>query len=165
VTATTDWNAKTIAVLAPCSSKPSGVEVLRRCSKLPDTSGILDAVSHPTKDRRESRIRPRVHRVETRLGPEQLTQLTRDYQDGATTKQLRDAYHLNPASIRRLLIEAGVHRRGQPMTPDEIDLAVERYTAGMTMAQVGEELNRPLSTIQTALSKHGVATRSRHDHR
>ena len=27
MTATTDWNAKTIAVLAPCSSKPSGVEL------------------------------------------------------------------------------------------------------------------------------------------
>jgi hypothetical protein len=27
VTATTDWNAKTIADLAPCSSKPSGVEL------------------------------------------------------------------------------------------------------------------------------------------
>ena len=27
MTATTDWNANTIAVLAPCSSKPSGVEL------------------------------------------------------------------------------------------------------------------------------------------
>jgi hypothetical protein len=140
------------------------VEVLRRCSKLPDTSEVFDAVSNPAKGRGEPRIRPRVHRVETRLGLEQLTQLTRDYQDGATIKQLRDSYHLNPASIRRLLIEARVQRRGLPMTTDEIDLAVERYAAGMTMAQVGEELNRPLSTIQTALSKHGVAARSRHDY-
>ena len=117
------------------------MEVLRRCSKLPDTSAILDTVSNPTKGRGEPRIRPRVHHVETRLGLEQLTQLTRDYQDGATIKQLRDSYHLNPASIRRLLIEARVQRRGLPMTTDEIDLAVERYAAGLTMAQVGKELN------------------------
>jgi hypothetical protein len=51
------------------------------------------------------------------------------------------------------------------MTTDEVEGAIKRYTAGMTMAQVGEELNRPLSTIQTALSKHGVAARSRHDYR
>jgi len=140
------------------------VEVLRRCSKLPDTSGILETVSNLAKGRGEPRIRPRVHRVEARLGLEQLTQLTRDYQDGASIRKLRDAYHLNPASIRRLLIEARVPRRGLPMTTYEIDLTVERYAAGMTMAQVGEELNRPLSTIQTALCKHGVVTRSRHDY-
>ena len=140
------------------------MEVLRRCSKLPDTSGVFDAVSNPAKGRGEPKVRPRVHRVETRLGPEQLAQLTRDYQDGATIKQLRDSYHLNPASIRRLLIEARVQRRGLPMTTDEVELAAEKYAAGLTLAQVGEELNRPLSTIQTALSKHGVAARSRHDY-
>jgi IS30 family transposase len=50
------------------------------------------------------------------------------------------------------------------MTAHEIDQAIELYAAGSTIAEVAALLGRPCSTVQTALTRNGVAMRRRHDY-
>jgi hypothetical protein len=51
------------------------------------------------------------------------------------------------------------------MTDAEADQAVALYASGSTIAEVARLLGRPCSTIQTALTRRGVAMRRRHDYR
>jgi len=107
---------------------------------------------------------PRVHALDRRLTPEAVQQLLGDYQAGISANQLAVRYQLSRSSIRRLLRESDVPRRYQTMTELEADQAVELYQSGLTISQVAAKLNRPWSTVQTALSRRGVGMRSRHDH-
>jgi hypothetical protein len=94
-----------------------------------------------------------------------VRQLVRDYQAGVSANQLATRYQLSRSSIRRLLRESGTPRRYQAMIDAEVNQAVELYQSGLTIAQVAAKLNRPWSTVQTALTRRDVARRSWHDYR
>ena len=107
---------------------------------------------------------PRIHALDRRLSPETLQQFLGDYQAGVSANQLATRYQLSRSSVRRLLRESGVPRRYRAMAEIEIDQAAELYQSGLTISEVAAKLDRPWSTVQTALSRRGVATRSRHDY-
>ena len=107
---------------------------------------------------------PRVHALGRRLSSETVQQLVGDYQAGVSANQLAVRYQLSRSSVRRLLREAGVARRFQAMTEDEVGQATELYQSGLTISHVAAKLDRPWSTVQTALTRRGVVRRSRHDY-
>lgn len=107
---------------------------------------------------------PRTHAIHRRLSNEVREQLLADYQTGISAKQLGHRYQLSRSSIRVLLRESGLPQRYQAMTEAEADQAVKLYNAGSTIAEVAAALGRPHSTIQTALTRRGVAMRRRHDY-
>lgn len=107
---------------------------------------------------------PRVHALDRRLTPEAVHQLLGDYQTGTSANQLAVRYQLSRSSVRRLLRESGTPRRYQAMTDEEADQAVELYQSGLTISEVAAKLDRPWSTVQTALGRRGVVRRRRHDY-
>jgi hypothetical protein len=108
---------------------------------------------------------PRAHALERRLNPEAVQQLLDDYRTGISSNQLAVRYCLSRGSVQRLLRESGVPRRYQAMIDLEVDQASELYRSGLTISEVAARLNRPWSTVQTALTRRDVVMRSRHDYR
>jgi transposase-like protein len=106
----------------------------------------------------------RVHALDRRLSPETRATLVADYASGISANQLAQQYQLSRSSIRRVLRESGVARRYQTMNKAEVERAVQLYASGRTIADVADQLGRPSTTVQTALSRHGVVARQRHDY-
>jgi hypothetical protein len=145
------------------------VEVVGRYSNFPppllsgqSVRGLGDAI----RSKSVKSTAPRIHAIERRLRPETRQQFLNDYQAGVSANQLAVRYGLSRSSVRRLLQEADVPRRYQAMTDAEVQQAVELYQSGLTLAEVAGKLDRPWSTVQTALTRRGgVVMRSRRDYR
>jgi AraC-like DNA-binding protein len=143
------------------------VEVMGRYSNIPQpllseqTARALRAAIRSEPVRAPA---PRVHALDRRLSPDVVRQLLGDYQAGVSANQLATRYQLSRSSVRRLLRASGVPRRYQAMTEAEVDQAVELYQSVLTIAEVAAKLDRPWSTVQTALTRRGVVRRSRHDY-
>jgi hypothetical protein len=144
------------------------VEVVGRYSNFPQpllSGQSVRALRDAKRTESAKSTAPRVHAIDRRLSPETLQQLLGDYRAGVSANQLGDRYQLSRSSIHRLLRESGVHRRYQAMTEVEVGQAAELYKSGLTISQVAAKLDRPWSTVQTALTRRGVAMRRRHDYR
>jgi DNA-directed RNA polymerase specialized sigma24 family protein len=107
---------------------------------------------------------PQVHALQRRLSPETLQQIQTDYQAGLSASQLAVRYHLNRASVRRLIQRAGIPPNRRPLTEAEIKQAVKLYATGLTVARVAAQLGRPATTVHATLRRGGVQLRSRHDY-
>lgn len=49
--------------------------------------------------------------------------------------------------------------RKQPMSDNEVELAINLYADGLSLREIGEQLGRGKSTISTALVRHGIVLR------
>jgi hypothetical protein len=149
------------------SDRYTVVEVVGRYSNISQPLLSGQSISAPQVTIRQKLIQapdPRVHALDRRLSSETLQQLVGDYQAGVSANQLAVRYQLSRGSVRRLLRESGVPRRYQAMTDAEVDQAVELYQSSLTISQVAAKIDRPWSTVQTALTRRSVITRSRHDY-
>lgn len=143
------------------------VEVVGRYSNFPQpllSGQSIRALQAESRSGPTQSSTPRVHAIDRRLSPDVLQQFLGDYRAGVSANQLAGRYQLSRSSVRRLLREAGVPQRYQAMTELESDQAVELYQAGLTISQVATKLDRPWSTVQTALGRRGVVMRRRHDY-
>jgi transposase-like protein len=86
------------------------------------------------------------------LSSEARAALVADYESGVSANQLAKQHQLSRCSIRRLLRESGIARRHLAMSEADVEQAVQLYTSGQTIAAVADQLGRPSSTVQTALS-------------
>jgi hypothetical protein len=136
------------------------VEVVGRYSKIPKPSKLC----HFNTVRPVPVAAPRIHAIQRRLSRETLEQLLGDYQAGISAKHLVKRYQLSRNSLRTVLRESGLPQRYQAMTTAEIEQSVELYATGLTIAQVATKLERPWSTVQTALNRRGIVRRRRHDY-
>lgn len=124
---------------------------MQKLSKRLDPAGLDRATdTHPL---------PRVHRLDVRLGAEALDQLIIDYQAGLTGPELQSRYGLSKGSVLRLLHEAGVQLRRQPVRGGQLAEMVALYESGLSIRQVAAELGLPKTTVQDALPRSGVAMR------
>jgi hypothetical protein len=149
-------------------NKTTMVELVGRYSNIPQPPLPGRTVLLPASAKHPKRVKtpaPRVHAIDRRLSPETLQQFVGDYQAGVSANQLAMRYQLSRSSVRRLLRESGVARRYQAMTELEAGQAAELYQSGLTISEVAAKLDRPPSTVQTALARRGVDMRRRHDYR
>lgn len=103
---------------------------------------------------------PRVHAIERRLEADTVRQLIEDYEAGIPSTRLMVTYYLGKGTVLRLLREHGVQLRNQPMTPTEIEQAVQLYSQGLSLA--GQQLGFDHTVIRNALEKAGVPRRDNH---
>ena len=83
------------------------VELMGRYSKTPEVPK-LGQITHGSPERE---VRPRVHNVHKRLGPELVAQLIADYQAGAPSTALMRKYKLGKGTVLSILYQAGVKMR------------------------------------------------------
>jgi hypothetical protein len=142
------------------SEKHHLVELLGRYSKIAKQSDLC----HSNTVRPVPVAVPQVHALERRLNADTQQQLLADYQAGVSARQLAKRYRLSRSSIRVLLRASGMPQRYQAMTDAETEQAVELYVGGLTIAEVAAKLERPWSTVQTALGRRGIVMRRRHNY-
>ena len=144
------------------------MEVLGRYSNFPQPLLSGQSILPPSYAKQPKSVKPpapRIHALSRRLSPETVQRLVDDYHAGVSANQLATRYQFSRSSVRRLLRESGVPRRYQAMAELEADQATQLYQSGLTISEAAAKLDRPWSTVQTALTRRGVVRRSRHDYR
>lgn len=101
-----------------------------------------------------------IHQVGRRLSAAVIDQLLQDYQTGVPSTELTKRYQLGKGTVLSLLHQHHVAvRRTPPRTAVQIDQAVTWYTAGDSLKQIGQRLDRDAETIRQALKRSGVQLR------
>ena len=100
-----------------------------------------------------------VRGLRRRLGARKVKELVSRYEAGEYTTDLSREYGISKAGLLDLLRGEGVSIRKQPMTPEDIDRAVELYESGLTIKQVVEQIGYSNGPIRSALHARGVRIR------
>lgn len=66
-------------------------------------------------------------------------------------KALSKKFGVSESALRDLLVTADVEFRKHPITPTEIELAVQLYECGLTVKQIVKRLYYPIGTIRRLL--------------
>ncbi|WP_433578570.1 helix-turn-helix domain-containing protein [Nocardia brasiliensis] len=104
-----------------------------------------------------STLRPR--RLDRRLSADTIAELVDAYEAGAPTPELCARYGLSKGGILKLLREAGVKMRKQPLSEAQIRQAARLYAEGYSLRAVAAELGSSFSTVREALLAQGVTMR------
>jgi lambda repressor-like predicted transcriptional regulator len=89
-----------------------------------------------------------------------LSDLIAGYESGETTYQLASTHGLNRNTVAAHLRSAGVSIRMDSMTPEQIELAMEYYRTGWSLARIGHEVGADAETVRKRLRERGVTLRS-----
>lgn len=106
-----------------------------------------------------ARRQPPRHKLEQRLHASVAAEVVADYEAGMPTTKLTGKYGLGKSSVLRLLRDADVEMRRQPLSEPEVDEAVRLYASGLSVAAVGLRIGANPSTVWRALRARGVALR------
>lgn len=104
-------------------------------------------------------FQPRVKRGWNRLNTDQQAAVVTRYSNGETSTTLAEEYGVAKSTILRILREARVVVRRQPMTPDQVSEAAQLYQAGLSLSQVAKQLDVNQETMRAAIMRAGVVLR------
>ena len=102
---------------------------------------------------------PVPHKLSQRLKPGVAEELAAAYRAGATTTELAPLFGISHASVLRLLAEQGVTMRMQGLSESGVQIAIELYGEGLSVAAIGTKLGVAPQTAWRALRKAGVKMR------
>jgi len=94
-----------------------------------------------------------------RLIEEQVRELVKEYQAGATTYELAAKFGIGREKVSTILKQQGVTMRRQGLSPEQVDTAVRLYEQGWSLAKIGEKYHVNDTTVLTRLRERGVKTR------
>lgn len=142
-------------------TRSSPVDVVYLCSNKSTTSvtaaelqRISAAIGHSERD-----LQPRVKRGWNRLSAEQQAAVVTRYSSGVTSTALAEDYGVAKSTILRILREARVVVRRQPLTHDQVGEAARLYESGLSLSQVAKRLDVNQETMRTAILTVGVVLR------
>ncbi|WP_079628873.1 helix-turn-helix domain-containing protein [Mycobacteroides abscessus] len=101
-----------------------------------------------------------VHRVDRRLSAETIAELVAAFENGASVPDLARQYEVSKRALRKLLRDQGMQMRKQPLSDNEVELAMNLYADGLSLREIGGQLGRGKTTVSNALSRRGVTLRS-----
>lgn len=104
----------------------------------------------------------RPFKLDQRLTDEIRSEIVSLYRSGEPSAAIGTTYNLNKNSVIKVLREAGIAIRRQPLADEQIDDAVHLYEAGQSLARIGAKLGVEAGTVSRALIKRGVRTRDTH---
>lgn len=79
---------------------------------------------------------------------------------GEPIRALSQKFGISVFGLRDLLVAEEVLFRKQPITPEDIGLAVQLYKSGLTVKQVVKRVGYSIGTIRRVLHERGVTMRS-----
>lgn len=102
-------------------------------------------------------------RVSTRLGgglgPETIAQLVADYQAGLPAGALMKRHGIGKGTVLGILHDAGVVRRREVLTDEQLAEASELYQQGWSLVRLGEYFGFHQSAVWSGLKRLGVEMR------
>lgn len=124
----------------------SALESLLR--KLPGTSAPVRA---PRNGRKPGTAK--------QLGRNQVQELIKCYQDGASLRRLGEQFGISRQAVSNILRREGAEMRQRNLSAEQVDELVRFYERGWSMARIGERLNVDPTTVLNRLRERGVRTR------
>ncbi len=88
-----------------------------------------------------------------------MAELVNAYSSGTSTNQLCKRYQLSKGGVLKILREAGVEMRYQPMTAEEISWAVRLYSEGQSLNAIARRLGKAKGSVWKALRNRGIELR------
>jgi transposase-like protein len=103
------------------------------------------------------------YRLRDRLSGDAIAELVSAYDAGATADDLARTYRIGKVGVLQLLHKHTIVRTRPPsrLTPEQVAEAAALYDGGLSIADVGQRLGIPSSTLYRGFRVHGVATRRR----
>jgi len=101
-------------------------------------------------------------KLDQRLKPAIVTDIVARYQAGEPSTAIAATFNISKGSVIKLLREAGIQIRNQPLTDSQITEAVRLYKSGQSLAQIGAHLGVDHGTVWRQLKKRGVQMRDTH---
>lgn len=139
-------------------SNPATIRSIERLTRLLDDA--LDQqgdepVPHETEPPRPP------YRLRDRLSADVVAELVAAYEAGGTADDLARAYKIGKVGALRLLHKHTIVRKRPPsrLTPEQVAEAATLYDGGLSIADVGQRLGIPSSTLYRGFRVHGVPTR------
>ena len=93
--------------------------------------------------------------VARELRNDEIDQLVRGYQEGATVYELADRFRIHRLTVSRHLHRAGVTMRRQGLDEQQVDVAVQLQRQGWSTAQLGDHFGVDKRTVRSALRARG----------
>jgi lambda repressor-like predicted transcriptional regulator len=103
------------------------------------------------------RKQPRQH--QRRLTMTEITELMKEYQQGASVKELAQRFGIHRVTATAVLQRHGVELRRSGLVPADIPAAASLYDQGWSLARLGERLGVDAATVWRALRAAGVEMR------
>lgn len=108
--------------------------------------------------------RPRVGSAESTRSSTYLTtserrEVVAKYADGASTRALALEFKVGKSTVLAIVTAAGVTRRFNSISSDDLQKALPLYESGLSLSQVTAELPYSQNTIRVALRDAGVQMR------
>ncbi|MGL5824563.1 MAG: hypothetical protein ACRCYU_06970 [Nocardioides sp.] len=97
--------------------------------------------------------------IQFRVDGATRTELADAYLAGSTVADLQVQYGLGKESVRKLLAQADVPTRRNPLSEVQLAQAIELYESGLSVRQVGAAIGVPKTTIRDSLARAGVQMR------
>ena len=89
------------------------------------------------------------------LRNDEVDQLVRGYEEGATVYELADRFRIHRLTVSRHLHRAGVAMRRQGLDEHQVDVAVQLHRQGWSVAQLGDHFEVDKRTVRSALRTRG----------
>lgn len=96
-----------------------------------------------------------------RIEPSAVAEIVEKYQFGVTTPSLCRDYSLSKGGLLKLLREAGVQLRRQPLNDHQVREATALYVDGMSLGDIDARFNVSYNGVRQALVRAGVERRAR----
>lgn len=101
-------------------------------------------------------------KLDQRLSPETIAEIIARYEAGESSPSLATTFSLSKGSIIRLLREADIPIRNQPLTEEQVNEAALMYESGQSLAKIAAHLGVDHTTVRRQLLKYGVRMRDSH---
>ncbi|NKQ55625.1 helix-turn-helix domain containing protein [Amycolatopsis sp. K13G38] len=100
--------------------------------------------------------------VSRQLDDDQVQQLIKSYEAGATVYELGDQFGIERRTVSAVLHRQGVAMRRRGLTDEQIDDAVRLYSQGWSLARIAARMDVAADTVRQRLHERGVAMRDSH---
>lgn len=98
-------------------------------------------------------------KVDLRLALADKAAIVEEYRRGTPTTALCDQHHVTKTTVLKILGDAGVRMRRQPMTTEYVTEACGLFRAGLSLRQVADRLDARVGTVRDALLQGDVTLR------
>jgi hypothetical protein len=148
------------------------VELARRYSKLDSFQRSIHVLTKSLLRSHDGTFRapsprpqtspPEPFKLSQRLKSVVIEQIITRYEAREPSTALAASFGISKGSVIRLLRDAGVLIRNQPLTDNQITKAAHRYGSGQSLSAIAAHLGVDHGTVWRALKKRGVRMRDTH---
>ena len=93
------------------------------------------------------------------LDDDQVQQLIKGYEAGATVYKLGDQFGIERRTVSAILHRHDVPMRRRGLSEEQINDAVQLYHQGWSLARIGNRMDVAADTVRQRLHEHGVTMR------